>query len=848
VRQLRESVGRAPLTLVHAPMGAGKSVAVTLAFGNDSHAVRFDARPWHRTAFVTALVDTVRRTRSDFGRMTLGAFEAGAPPPFLGRSFAGELAHIDAPLVLIIDNAQVLAGEADFTEFLDSALDALPVPVHLLVLGRSLPRVAPVHALAGRANVLDGRFLALDSDELEALARRFGRDPRVDELEDIARVTEGWVAGATLALAGWREAELGKQIIEELGDDNARLLEELSVMQTIDVDVVGTHPAFSGVAQALAEIRARGAPIAELAPGSFRVNPILNNLARAQLRARNGESRAHRYAAEAHGRYGQHAAALHHADAAGDAQTAGAFLRTYAQAAIATGDRRRVRSVAERIDPGGMDADVRFYTEGLLDKAAASQPARSHFARAAEAATTSGDPAIAFHARAQMLEYDLGHLNAVDGADIERLAQSAGSLGPAAAAAVAVLRGWERAIAFDFARALDELRAVGEIADVMTRFNVGILRAYAQTALGERDAAQDTLDELTRVLEDDDRAVLQTLTLVWFARLALLWGRTDSAAEAAEQAARMATALDLRSEEAALYIALAEIATHAGDAAVAARHAHRARERADRAWYTGDVARVRTFSEIVLARAAFLAQDNATALDLALRAAGAPEVPAVQAAIALAEAAYYALLSNPESAGAILARANEAIGRARPLDAYDAVGLAHANDLLGFLAAADGQVQDRAILAACAPFSGLLDVRRGLVSLDLAGLAVGNARRGQSEGTAAFDAALVLLTRDGPRFEARLARAYASRFIRPKPRSESPTAAIDLTAREREILALLVDGLSNREIAARLIVSPRTIETHVERVLGKLEVGSRSRAIAKALRLGLVSLDQLSNP
>lgn len=66
---------------------------------------------------------------------------------------------------------------------------------------------------------------------------------------------------------------------------------------------------------------------------------------------------------------------------------------------------------------------------------------------------------------------------------------------------------------------------------------------------------------------------------------------------------------------------------------------------------------------------------------------------------------------------------------------------------------------------------------------------------------------------------------------------------VDLTAREREILALLVDGLSNKEIAQRLVVSPRTIETHVERVLGKLEVGSRSRAIAKALRLGLVSLE-----
>jgi DNA-binding NarL/FixJ family response regulator len=120
---------------------------------------------------------------------------------------------------------------------------------------------------------------------------------------------------------------------------------------------------------------------------------------------------------------------------------------------------------------------------------------------------------------------------------------------------------------------------------------------------------------------------------------------------------------------------------------------------------------------------------------------------------------------------------------------------------------------------------------------------VRNARRGTG-GTAAFDSALASITRDGPRFEVRLARAYASRFIKAE-HSHAPAAgaAIDLTPREVEILALLVDGFTNKEIALRLSVSPRTVETHVERVLGKLEVRSRSRAIAKALRLGIVAFD-----
>jgi DNA-binding CsgD family transcriptional regulator len=61
-----------------------------------------------------------------------------------------------------------------------------------------------------------------------------------------------------------------------------------------------------------------------------------------------------------------------------------------------------------------------------------------------------------------------------------------------------------------------------------------------------------------------------------------------------------------------------------------------------------------------------------------------------------------------------------------------------------------------------------------------------------------------------------------------------------LTAREQEILGLLATGLTNREIAQRLILSARTVETHVARVTGKLGVNSRARAVARAIALGLV--------
>lgn len=61
-----------------------------------------------------------------------------------------------------------------------------------------------------------------------------------------------------------------------------------------------------------------------------------------------------------------------------------------------------------------------------------------------------------------------------------------------------------------------------------------------------------------------------------------------------------------------------------------------------------------------------------------------------------------------------------------------------------------------------------------------------------------------------------------------------------ITKREQEVLELLGAGMSNKEIAAHLELAARTVETHVERVLGKLGVSSRTRAIIEARRLGLL--------
>jgi len=66
-----------------------------------------------------------------------------------------------------------------------------------------------------------------------------------------------------------------------------------------------------------------------------------------------------------------------------------------------------------------------------------------------------------------------------------------------------------------------------------------------------------------------------------------------------------------------------------------------------------------------------------------------------------------------------------------------------------------------------------------------------------------------------------------------------PGARLGLTQRESEVLELLVRGLSNKGIAAQLVVSDDTVKTHLRGVYRKLEVGDRSAAVATALREGL---------
>ncbi|WP_328920381.1 MULTISPECIES: response regulator transcription factor [unclassified Streptomyces] len=104
-----------------------------------------------------------------------------------------------------------------------------------------------------------------------------------------------------------------------------------------------------------------------------------------------------------------------------------------------------------------------------------------------------------------------------------------------------------------------------------------------------------------------------------------------------------------------------------------------------------------------------------------------------------------------------------------------------------------------------------------------------------------FDAVRVIAAGQAllaPTVTRRLISEFAGRHRKPNPAPPATLAA--LTPRETEVLRLVAEGLSNPEVAARLLITEETVKTHVSRILAKLALRDRTQAVVTAYESGLV--------
>jgi DNA-binding CsgD family transcriptional regulator/tetratricopeptide (TPR) repeat protein len=348
---------------------------------------------------------------------------------------------------------------------------------------------------------------------------------------------------------------------------------------------------------------------------------------------------------------------------------------------------------------------------------------------------------------------------------------------------------------------------------------IGGNAADAAIELGRWDEAEAMLDE---ILASDAVGVNRLGTITIAGRFYVRRGRIEAAAAMLEEGRRLVEPLLEAQFTGPIYVGLVELAIVERDAESAtARAAAGVRQlrRTEDVYYIGALLAIAARAEADLAE---LARDRHDT-DRAERASMAAREYADQAT-ALAHAA-----PNPKVHG----------GR---LGAFAALAVAEAGRAAGSTDAAPWQAAERALKATSDTW------HRAYVQFRMAEVLLGTPA-GRRAAEPVLREAHAVVTGLGAEPLRGWIEALARRA---RITVDAPGAVADpaegrgepddagLTAREREVLALVADGFTNRRIAETLFISESTAGVHVSNILGKLGVATRTEAAAVATRLGLV--------
>jgi len=886
------------LIVIQAPAGYGKTSAAALtvdALGLP--AAWYTAQPWHAGVFVEPLVAEVRTLREDFGRLTLALAAHGRPPSDdpdalrrwmarIGASFAQELGNVPQRLILVIEDYHVFEGDPALWDFVAGAMRQLPETVTLVLIGRATPALPLAEWIVqGRAVVLSAEDLKFSAPETQLVAHKHGLELDKSRAAELCAQCEGWPAGISLMVSAQtrsgtrgeppntpRATQLIAQHVATLPSELIEFLEGTSPLEILEASILERHGGLSRARHLLRDLERRGEMLSVLQSGeTYRLHPLMREAMLDRVRERDGDegvARLHAWAGSMLKAAGRHAPALFHLERSHDEARLVRFLNGHVDTLFADGHGEQAAKAVRELTKHGIDAPVLVgRVQGMLLRQRGLPGSRELFLAALKIAQERGDEGSAFALRVQLLWGALDSLDPAVGTEISGFVKEADALGTQQRATALILLGWTKTIEADWTAALEKAAAAAELGagSPDLRYRAALLYAYVATCQGDFRRADAKLSELLRDLEASEHVVLLCCTLFWYARLSLVWGDVNAAADYARQGTSLGRDLNLQAELASVYYVLAEIAAGAGQREVCAQATEVLGEHAAAAWYAPDRSRIASFSRQMMARCAFVEGSTGEALEIVRAALESAAPPPAEGAAMKADAALYAMLARHRDAPALLTEATAAVTGTAAFDAVDAASLASAGAMLTLLHAVDpdGVVPDPHGLTAAQRFGGLIASRKDLTELYELGNVLRRLAAGASDhvanDVAALRAVYDKLEQRGAKFEAAAIAALLEAIVKRRsdvaaevraarlgrqavpgePSAEAAPRGAGLTKRELEVLALLV-SLTNKEIAQRLDLSRRTVETHVERVLSKLGVSSRTRAVAEAMRRGLL--------
>lgn len=833
------------LTLISAPAGFGKTTLVAEWLGGAERPVAWlslDENDCDPARFLTYLVTALQRIDPHIGRAAQAMLQSPRPPPpdSLLTSLINDVAATPAPFVLILDDYHLIQAPPIHQQ-LAFLVEHQPPSMHLLIVTREDPPL-PLSRWRAGGQMTDIRQADLKFTEPETadfLRRVMGLELSAADVSALHRRTEGWIAGLQLAALSMEGRDDVHRLVQAFTGSHRYILdyliEEVFQRQPADLqDFLLRTSVLDRLTAPLCDAVAGRDDSRELllvlehanlflipfdeSRQWYRYHRLFADLLRQQLHTSVGQDLApdlHRRASRWYEANGFPAEAIHHALAAGDWERAGGLI-------LAGGDTMLRR---------GEVMTLLGWLQALPDEVVRAHPALC----------LNYSWALILSGQLDAAESYLGQAEGAAPDDVALLGEIV-----SAQAYIARARGDDRRTIELSQRALSLLPEADSSARSIVAVNLGI----AHWSSGHLADAEQALGEADRAAQQSSNTYARLTALGFLGVVQAAQGRLRQAAALLRQAIRLgdgSPAIALAHNE------LSALCYEWNDLAAAVEHLQHGIELGRR----GGNVEIQIGSYRTLARVRQAQGDRPAALDAlreAHRLARESDVPPLMHARNAACRVRIALAQDDLVTAMRWAEQVTQDADASPF--YPLLGLTPARLLLAQHRQAEAAEELEALYETAARAGwqfGALEVR---VLQSLAAETPVGALEFLAEGLAlAQPEGFIRTFADAGEPLVPLLQEAARQGVTPDyvgeilaaigaapgamPSDASPLVE-PLSEREIEVLRLVAAGLTNREIAQKLIISLGTAKTHTHNLYGKLGVRNRAQAVARARELNLI--------